>query len=197
MPVSSPKSGTITNFNSSAGTFTYTPNPGFSGTDTFQYVASATGPNTSARAATSKPATVTIAVSNSLPPVVGIQNVALTQPRKNEVAAVQVTFSGPVNSAQADAPSTYRLTTSGKGGSVSARAGRVIKTSSIVYSSVDNTVTLTLAKPLRLTKPLELIVEGTGLTGLLDTDGRYIDGANNGQPGSNAVIAITRKGVSF
>ncbi len=196
-PVTMPKGGTISNFNVSTGSFTYTPNPGFTGTDSFQYVATANGPDTSASPATSSPATVTIAVSDSLPPVVGIQNVSLSQPRKNEVSAIQVTFSGPVNSNQVDSPSTYRLTTAGKGGSFTARTARVIPTRSIAYNSAENTVTLTLAKPLRLTKAMQLIVEGTGSAGLLDTAGRLIDGANNGQPGSDAVIAITRKGVSY
>jgi peptidyl-prolyl cis-trans isomerase B (cyclophilin B) len=196
-PVSLPKGGTISNFNASTGSFTYTPSAGFTGTDTFQYVVTADGPNTSAPPATSNPATVTIAVSGSLPPLVAIQNVALSQNRKNEVTAIRVTFSGPVNSTQVDAQSTYRLTPAGKGESFTAMKARVIKTSSIVYSSSDNTVTLTLKKPLKLTKALQLVVEGTGSAGLLDSVGRYIDGADNGQPGSNAVIAITRKGVRF
>lgn len=50
---------------------------------------------------------------------------------------------------------------------------------------------------MRLTRALQLVVEGTGSSGLVDSVGRYIDGANNGQAGSDAVIAITRKGVEF
>ena len=66
-----------------------------------------------------------------------------------------------------------------------------------MYSVTDNTATLTLKKPMKLTKALQLTVQGTGTSGLVDSIGRYIDGANNGQPGSNAVIAIKRQGVSF
>jgi cyclophilin family peptidyl-prolyl cis-trans isomerase len=196
-PVSLPKEGTISNFNAATGSFTYTPNAGFSGTDSFEYVVTANGPNTSAPTATSNQAKVTIAVSSSLPPIVGIQHVALSQPRKNEVTAIQVTFSGPVNATQAETPSTYRLAAAGKGGSFTARSARVIKTSSIVYDSSDDTVTLTLQRPLRLTRAVQLFVAGTGSTALVDTAGRPIDGANNGQAGSDAVIAITRKGVNF
>ncbi len=195
--VSQPKYGTISNFNASTGSFTYSPNPGFSGTDTFQYTVTANGPNTSVPPAISNPATVTIAVSSSLPPPVTIQNVQLGQNRRNEVTNIQVTFSEPVNSAQADEQATYRLVAAGKGGSFTARNARVIKPSSIVYSVTDNTATLTLKKPLKLTKALQLTVQGTGTSGLVDSIGRYIDGANNGQPGSNAVIAIKRQGVSF
>jgi cyclophilin family peptidyl-prolyl cis-trans isomerase len=195
--LSQPKYGTISNFNASTGSFTYSPNPGFSGTDTFQYTVTANGPNTSVPPATSNPATVTIAVSSSLPPPVTVQNVQLGQNRRKEVTNIQVTFSEPVNSAQADAQATYRLVAAGRGGSFTARNARVIKPSSIVYSVTDNTATLTLKKPMKLTKALQLTVQGTGTSGLVDSIGRYIDGANNGQPGSNAVIAIKRQGVSF
>ncbi len=34
--VSQPSHGTVSNFNASTGTFTYTPDPGYMGTDTFQ-----------------------------------------------------------------------------------------------------------------------------------------------------------------
>jgi cyclophilin family peptidyl-prolyl cis-trans isomerase len=196
-PVSLPKGGTITNFNASTGTFTYTPNAGFSGTDSFQYIATANGPNTAAPSATSNPATVTISVSSSLPPPVGVQNVTLSQQRRNAVSAINVTFSGPVNSTQVEAPSTYRLAIAGKGGSFTARSARVVNAMSIAYDSTANTVILTLRKPIKLTRPMQLVVQGTGASGLVDTAGRLIDGADNGQPGSSAVIAITRKGVEF
>jgi cyclophilin family peptidyl-prolyl cis-trans isomerase len=42
--VSQPKYGTISNFDTSTGTFDYTPNPGASGTDTFQYQVQELGP---------------------------------------------------------------------------------------------------------------------------------------------------------
>ncbi|MGP0067741.1 MAG: peptidylprolyl isomerase, partial [Isosphaeraceae bacterium] len=42
--VSQPSDGTISNFDASTGTFDYTPNPGFSGTDTFAYQVQEVGP---------------------------------------------------------------------------------------------------------------------------------------------------------
>jgi cyclophilin family peptidyl-prolyl cis-trans isomerase len=197
MPISSPTGGTISNFNAATGSFTYTPNAGFTGTDSFQYVVSSEGPSASAAAATSNPATVTVAVSGALPPVVAVQNVTVSQSRKNEVTAIHVTFSGPVNTMRAEDPTTYRLAVAGKGGSFTARSARVLHTSSIVYDSSTNTVTLSLKRPVRLIKGLQLVVEGTGSAGLLDSAGRYIDGGHSGQPGSNAMIALTRNGVSF
>ncbi len=42
--VSQPAHGTITNFDASTGTFTYTPDKNYLGTDSFQYEVNATGP---------------------------------------------------------------------------------------------------------------------------------------------------------
>ncbi|MFO0892670.1 MAG: peptidylprolyl isomerase [Isosphaeraceae bacterium] len=58
---SQPTKGTITQFNSSTGRLVYVPNPGSTGTDTFQFTATSTGSATGAPAsAASLPATVTI-----------------------------------------------------------------------------------------------------------------------------------------
>ena len=68
--VSQPADGTVSNFNASTGTFTYTPKAGFTGTDTFQYTVTSSGPNTSAlSAATSNAGTVTVAVGPTAAPV--------------------------------------------------------------------------------------------------------------------------------
>jgi cyclophilin family peptidyl-prolyl cis-trans isomerase len=63
--LSQPAHGTISNFNAASGTFTYTPNTGFLGTDSLTYNVTATGPNTSAPAATSNPGRVTITVTTT------------------------------------------------------------------------------------------------------------------------------------
>jgi cyclophilin family peptidyl-prolyl cis-trans isomerase len=69
--VSQPAHGTATNFNPTTGTLTYTPNAGFSGTDTFQYTVTSSGPNTAAAAATSNAGTVTVTVAASPPVATG------------------------------------------------------------------------------------------------------------------------------
>jgi cyclophilin family peptidyl-prolyl cis-trans isomerase len=66
--VSQPAHGTISNFNATTGSFTYTPSPAFQGVDTFQYQVQATGPQTTPATTTSNPATVSITVSPA-PPV--------------------------------------------------------------------------------------------------------------------------------
>jgi cyclophilin family peptidyl-prolyl cis-trans isomerase len=69
--VSQPTDGTISNFNPSNGTLTYTPTPGFTGTDTFQYKVTSSGPNTAAPAAISNAGTVTITVGPTQPVTTG------------------------------------------------------------------------------------------------------------------------------
>jgi cyclophilin family peptidyl-prolyl cis-trans isomerase len=60
--VTQPSDGTVSNFNASTGTFTYTPNPGFSGQDTFTYDVTATGPISTAPNAVSNPGAVIVNV---------------------------------------------------------------------------------------------------------------------------------------
>ena len=45
----------------------------------------------------------------------------------------------------------------------------MIKTGSVAYDPTNDTVTLTLKRPLRLTSALQLVVAGTGSSGLLDS----------------------------
>ncbi len=75
--VSQPSDGTITNFDATTGTFDYTPNPGFTGTDTFQYEVQELGPappissseNGPAVTTTSDPTTVTITDTPTAPTI--------------------------------------------------------------------------------------------------------------------------------
>lgn len=60
---SQPTNGTISAFNAATGTFVYTANPNFQGTDTFQYTVTDHG--TGAATPTSPPATVTINVTQA------------------------------------------------------------------------------------------------------------------------------------
>lgn len=103
--VSQPAHGTVSNFNPATGTLTYTPNPGFTGTDSLQFQVNATGPETTPATTTSNPATVTINVSPT-PPVdtgaVRVVNTALLVtplPRanrhaKNTIDVIQTTPAG-------------------------------------------------------------------------------------------------------
>jgi cyclophilin family peptidyl-prolyl cis-trans isomerase len=201
--VSQPSHGMVSNFNATAGTFTYTPSPGFVGTDTFQYTVSSSGPNPSAPAATSNPATVTITVTPTPtptptpPPLVTLSAVREVTNKKHQVRELLATFSGAVNAAEADDPALYRLATAGKKGSFTAKNAKVIKLKSAAYDSTDNTVILIPRKPFALTKPVQLQVSGLPPSGLQDSSGRFIDGDHNGTAGGNAVAILSRGGVTI
>ena len=60
--LSQPKHGTITNFNPSTGTLTYTPDRGFGGIDSIQYQVTAAGPKATPATTVSNPGTLTLGV---------------------------------------------------------------------------------------------------------------------------------------
>lgn len=192
-----PTHGTITNFNASTGAFTYTPDPGYVGTDTFSYKATAYGPDSTASPGVSTPATVTVNVAPT-PPIVNVQSVTPTTNRKGMVTQLDVAFSGPLNATLADKTKIYRLVYPNREGNVPGGNASSVRVRSAKYVTATDDVTLTLAKPLALkTRALDLVIDGTSPSGLEDVVGRYLDGADNGQTGSNAVISISRSGISL
>ncbi len=122
-----------------------------------------------------------------LPPVVTLGHVQEITNKKHQVTEVLVTFSGAVNSTEADQTGTYRLAMPGKVGSYTAKNATLITLKSAVYPAANDTVALTPVKPFALTKPVQLLVYGTGATALKDIYGRAIDAGNN-------LIAILSKG---
>jgi hypothetical protein len=192
--VSQPGHGTISNFNATTGTLTYTPSPGFQGTDTFQYQVTATEPGATPVTTQSSPGTVTVAVT---PPLVTVSGARVETNRRHQVIEVLITFSGPVNAAGADNTATYRLATPGKHGSFTAKNAKTIKLKSATYDGTNDTVTLVPRKPFALRKPVQVLVYGQPPSGLQDSSGRLIDGGENGKSGSNAVVILTRAGASI
>ena len=77
---SQPADGNVTNFNASTGTFTYTPKPGFEGTDSLQYTVTASAPSnaTNGVAETSNPGTATLTVTPPQPVSTGAVRVVGT-----------------------------------------------------------------------------------------------------------------------
>ena len=145
-----------------------------------------------ALAADTDRAQATIAV---VPPPVSVTGVSEVLNKRHQLTGVTISFSGAVNSGEADNTHTYRLATAGKKGSFTAKNATVIKLKSAVYDGTTDLVTLNLKKPMALSKVIELLVYGTGPFGLEDSLGRYIDGDDNGQPGSNAVALIEKGGA--
>jgi cyclophilin family peptidyl-prolyl cis-trans isomerase len=207
--VSQPSHGTISQFNGLFGTLVYTPDPGFTGTDSFQYAVQAWGTGMRLpQLATSLPATVSIVVpAPSLPPpplypppppppqpvtVLGVSDVTNG---RHQVTEILVHFSGALDIAQAQETGMYSLAFAGAKGSFTARNARTIKLRSARYDLVTGTVTLVPRRPFALARSVQLQVDGLLPSGLHDSFGRLIDGDHDGQPGGNAVAILSRSGV--
>jgi hypothetical protein len=63
--------------------------------------------------------------------------------------------------------------------------GRAVAISSAVFDPAANTVTLRFKGRIDIHHNYELTVVGTGPTGVMNTSGQLLDGANTGQPGSD------------
>jgi cyclophilin family peptidyl-prolyl cis-trans isomerase len=194
--LSSPKDGTISNFNPSTGIFTYTPNPGFLGADTFEYQVVATGPNSTAAAATSNAGTVTISVTAPSSSVI-LSNVELKMNKHHQVVSVVAVFSGALDFTEANNKAFYRMATPGKRGSYTAKNAGIIRIKKAVYTNGSDEVTLTPAKPFTLKKPVQFLIDGSAPSGLQDSLGRYLDAAETGQAGSNAIAILSKNNVTI
>lgn len=131
------------------------------------------------------------------PPLVTMTSVVDKTNKKHQVTEIVVTFSGAVNAAEADSINTYRLATPGKKGSYTAKNAGIIKLKSAVYNGSSDLVALTPKKPFALTKPVQLLVYGSGASGLQDAEGRLIDGDHNGTAGGNAIAILSKKSVTI
>jgi hypothetical protein len=116
-----------------------------------------------------------------------VTDVQIVENRKHMVTEIIVDYSGAVNASEADSVATYRLATAGKKGSFTAKNAMVLKLKSAKYNSTTDAVTLTPKKAFTLTKAVQLVVKGESLQ---DSAGSLIDGANDGQPGSNFVTVL-------
>jgi hypothetical protein len=136
-----------------------------------------------------------VALASQSGPLVTVRKVTDVQNKSHSVTQITIAFSGPVNSTEAKALSTYRLVMAGTNGSFSAKNAKVIAIRSAVYDSVHHTVTLTPVTAFALKSPVQLTVNGTGTSGLQDTFRRLIDGNHDGKPGGNAVAILSQSGV--
>ena len=116
--------------------------------------------------------------------------------KKHQVTEVDVIFSGPVNSTEADSLGTYRLATPGKKNSYTAKNAGIIKLKTAVYTAVEPTRSPSRPRS-HSPSPSQSrsSIYGTGPTALQDSTGRDIDGDHNGTPGGNAIAIIAKKGV--
>ena len=165
------------------GSFSYTPLPGFSGTDTFTYVAS------DGRLG-STPATVTIVVAASPvtpplpspsdtvgPSVLGIVRFGFhAQPTR-----LLVRFSEPLNGTSAVNLANYRLISAGRDGRFGTRDDRAIPLRSAAIDATAQTVALVTRRPLPVRHPYQLVVRGS-----------VTDLANNALSGGDQLLPFDR-----
>jgi hypothetical protein len=74
--------------------------------------------------------------------------------------------------------------------------GQRITVVSAVYDSATDTVTLVPAERLNIHRRYRLTVNGTAPAGLTNPSGVLLDGAGNGQPGSDHVTSITSRNLA-
>jgi hypothetical protein len=139
--------------------------------------------------------TVTPPPPVTTPPPVTLTQVQPVFNKKHLVTEILVAFSGAVNVTEAQETGIYRLVTSGKHGSFTAKNAGNIKLRSAVYNAASDTVTLTPKQAFSLSKPVELTINGNPPSGLQDTFGQLIDGDHNGTPGGNVAAVLRRSGV--
>jgi hypothetical protein len=131
------------------------------------------------------------------PPPVTLSGGRTISDRRKNVTQIVLRFSDLVNPVQAAKTTNYRLATAGKKGSFDAKGFKIIKLRSAAYSPSNKTVTLTLAKPLKISKTVQLRINGTSPSALSDVFGRLIDGNRDGQPGGNAIALLDRRGITI
>jgi RHS repeat-associated protein len=131
------------------------------------------------------------------PPLVTVVNVHPTFDKKHRLTQILVTFSGPVDAAEAQGLGIYSVVIAGKTGSFTARNAKAVALKSAVFSAAHETVTLALRKPFKPSKPVQLRVNGLSPSGLEDSVGRLIDGNHDGQPGGDAVAVLRNGGAKI
>jgi peptidylprolyl isomerase len=191
--VSPPSHGTISDLNAALGTFVYTPDPGFTGTDSFQYRVMEIGPTFGLTPLSSDPNTVTVTVAPA--PLVTLARVTDVMNKRHRVIAIELTFSGALDPSDAADKEEYRLTERGRHGRFVRTKATTIKLESAGYDTTSDTVTLIPRKPFALSKPVELVVMGEPPSGLHDSLGRLIDGNDGGRPGGDAIAILSKHGV--
>jgi hypothetical protein len=104
----------------------------------------------------------------------------------DEPTVVVIHFSQPLNPVPASNPSNYFIFNF---------KSRPVGIGSAVYDSATQAVTLFPRQRINLHRSSQLLVVGTGPTGVISSTGIALDGANTGQPGSDFSTLLTRKNL--
>jgi type VI secretion system secreted protein VgrG len=95
---------------------------------------------------------------------------------------IVITFNSALDPVPAENVANYVIVGPGK---------HHVKVKSARYNPLSHSVTLALVQRLSLHKTYMLTINGTPPAGLKNPAGLFLDGAKNGQPGSNSVIMLS------
>ena len=111
--------------------------------------------------------------------------------KRKTATEIVITFSGGLNSVDADNLANYHLAAPGKGKKSKTYSTR-ISLKSAVYGPTPEEVMLQLKSKLRSPPAPQLRLTAAGI---LDTNGRALDGNADGQPGGDYVALLTQGGA--
>ncbi len=112
--------------------------------------------------------------------------------RRKKVTKLVLTFSGSLADGVAQEKGLYRLVVAGRNGSFTGKNAMKIPVSRAQFNLTSpDTVTLTPRTPFALSKTVELSIDGNPPSGLQDSEGRFIDGDQDGDPGGNVIVVIS------
>jgi Bacterial Ig-like domain (group 2) len=160
-------------------------------------VASGLAPGTSTISASYQGITGSAALAVS-PPLVTLADVDPIL-KRDKVTQIVLTFTGSLEADLALDRGLYRLVIAGNRGSFAGSGATLVKVSKAEYSTVSypDTVTLIPRTPFTLKRPVKLTINGLSPSGLEDSEGRLIDGNQDGQPGSNAVAVLSKNAFTI
>jgi hypothetical protein len=97
--------------------------------------------------------------------------------------------------ASAQNTSDYTILTAGRHGQFGGEGSKRIRVTKAVYDAGSQTVTLDPSRRLNINHRYELIVSGQAPKGVASANAVMLDGANNGQPGTNYVGVLDRQNL--
>ena len=127
---------------------------------------------------------------------VSLAGVQVATNKQKAVTSLTLSFNGALFPSSAENLGNYRLAMAGRGGSYDAPNAKTFRFSSATYNALNNTVTLAVAKPFKLTSPTQLRVYGSPGHGLVDSLGRLIDGSHRGVFGGDENAIIRKNGIT-
>ena len=143
------------------------------------------------------PATAVLTISPVVAPLVTMNNVQLVFNNAGKVSEMLISFSGAINTSEGRRLKTYAAGDGRQRRSFAAKNAKQVKLRSAVYDAATNQVLLRPAAPFALTEATRLVVYGTGPDALSDSEGRLIDGNDDGGAGGNAMAVLTSSGATI